>query len=355
MLRIEAAKLFWASPNTYYYIEFEWLLKGGYPGDTLYDLHFLAHVQNVEVDYALGSDSKISSPQNPVTSIQQNLIRGFWKTLKNRFPNVRRVVINKTWMSVVLGDIEAMPPCLRFLLESCPSDIDISAFVLEEKNSLIKNRTEAPFAYEYQRSLYRPTSDVERPFCWNRETILMPMKSSRGPVGEFERLFYENDRVLLQKNALGPLAVEALDRYHFDEGRLEPFPCPSPRCVIHFEKAGQWTIHAVETHSSAEFYYWMGLNIIPESLQGIFDRHMNDTERKGKELFKRFRSLYDAWNEEGGEKRREMENGWIDQLENDEAWNTGQDAKENERFQYFTMLMEQEVDGVNKGDPNLNR
>lgn len=46
-LRVEAAKLFWADEDTYYVVESEWLLGGGYPGNTWYDVSFARHAQNV--------------------------------------------------------------------------------------------------------------------------------------------------------------------------------------------------------------------------------------------------------------------------------------------------------------------
>ena len=342
-LRIEAAKLFWADSNTYYLIESYWLLDGGLPGDTCYDLPFLAYVQNVEVEYEHGSDDKIGPLRDGAMDIQNDVVVNFWKALKERCPSVRRAVINQSW--------ESLPPrkqnkpasrCLQVLTECCPPEIEVSAFVLEEQNSVINNSTTVSSANKWQRSFYHPRTDGEwkkLELSWDRKTILMPMKRFRGPVGEFEEFKYVANRMQLKQNALGPLVIEALDRHHFDMGRLEPFSCPEPGCDAHFRKAGQWTMHAAEAHMN-EFIAWPQLNILPDKLRSVFEAYKSDLQRTGEEIGRKSKRMYDEWNEEGGEKRREMESGWVHQLENDEAWDTGQEARDSKLWKEFSMVMD---------------
>ncbi|KAF2465802.1 uncharacterized protein BDR25DRAFT_345960 [Lindgomyces ingoldianus] len=342
LLRIEAAKLFWADPNTYYLVESHWLLEGGYPGGTCYDLPFLAHVQNVEVEYQHGSDNRIGPLHDGIRDIRQDVVRNFWNTLKKRFPRVRRAVINQNWESLSDKDYNKPAfPCLKILVESCPLKIDVSAFVLEEASSLPENTTITLPTNKWQRSLYRPTLDGEwrkvAP-CFNRKTILMPMKRFHGPVGEFEKLRYLRNRLALQHFALGPLVIEALDRHHFDEGRQEPFLCPESGCNAYFEKAGQWTMHAIETHNVPSIKE-KRFDILPNKLRDAFERHESDLERKREEVAGESRRMFNEWNEEGGEKRRDIERGWMDQLENEEAWDTGTEARESELWKFFTMVM----------------
>lgn len=345
VLRIEAAKLFWADPNTYYFIECSWLLAGGYPGNTNYDLSFFCNVQNIEVEYGHDAHCKLNPIQDDM-DIPRDLILDFWTTLRSRFRRVKRVVINTPRLTSMGGVI---PRCVQVLIESCPPEIDVSAFFLEGEHACVKNETVALPTFKYQRTFYRPTPNGELrkvTLLWDRNTILMPIKLFSGPVGEFERLSCRMKRIELQENALGPLVIEALGRHHFDEGKQEHFSCPMAGCNVHFKMAGQWTIHALETHYAYSINpkARIDIDMLPESWRKNFEGHKNDLEKKKRELFRAFRKIYDAWNEEGGEKRRKMEHEWMDQLENDELWVTGRDAGESELFSMFTMCMEQELD-----------
>jgi hypothetical protein len=80
------------------------------------------------------------------------------------------------------------------------------------------------------------------------ETILSPPKRFDGPVGQFANFQHEFSLVQLQEDGLWPLMVEALDRHHFYSGNHEPFTCPPSTCTVSFLKAGEWTVHAAESH-----------------------------------------------------------------------------------------------------------
>ena len=331
-LRIEAAKLFWADPDTYYLIESSWLLEGGFPGDVFYDSPFLAYVQNVEVEYGDLSDFKIGPIRDGVLHIRHGAVKDFWNTLKKRIPCVKRVVINHNWRPLTLEQQEkSISRCLQVLMESCPPEIDVAAFVLEEDMS----------THTWQRSLYRSFVTGGKwkriSSSFDRKTILMPTKPFCGPVGKFQGLIYAHERIELQRTALGPLIIEALDRYHFSEDRIEPFSCPVSGCEAHFEQAGQCTIHTAKAHSD-ELMAWNRLEILPDKLKHVFEKHQRNIDRKGQELGKKRRRMYNEWNE-GGKKRRAMESGWIDQLQNDEAWDTGQEPRDSKLWQWFSMVM----------------
>ncbi|PVH95208.1 hypothetical protein DM02DRAFT_601229, partial [Periconia macrospinosa] len=49
-LRTLAKKLFFSDREAWYGINSEWLFGGGYPGDTNYDINFLASVERLYVD-----------------------------------------------------------------------------------------------------------------------------------------------------------------------------------------------------------------------------------------------------------------------------------------------------------------
>ncbi|KAI9698343.1 MAG: hypothetical protein M1820_007505 [Bogoriella megaspora] len=338
-LRVEAARLFWANPNSYYVVECRWLLKGGFPGNTCYDLSFLTHVQNIEVEFKHGSDDGLYPARDDTMLVQHGAAGTFWKALKKRFPNVRRVIINQIWQEWAFWEDLGFDSCgPQILVESCPPEIDVSAFVVEKKGSPIFNGTVYVSRNRWKRSLCQLTENGEWKNSgsrFGRSKILLPMKRFCGPVGEFKALEYIRKRMCLAEIALGALLIEALDRYHFDEGKSEPFLCPIADCDAFFEMAGEWSVHAAEVHSN-DIFSWLQFDILPTKLRGVFKGHYNGLEKASRNVERELFRISDEWRHGGPEKRRAIENVWIDQLENDEAWDTGEEARESNLWKKFT-------------------
>jgi hypothetical protein len=344
MFRIEAAKRFWAEPDTYYLVEAHWLLGGGHSGYTCYDLSFMAYVQNVEIEYDRLSDEKIAPIPDEVLELNYDKAREFWRTFRMRFPRAKRVVINKNWESLPIRhpNDEPIACSLKVLVETCPIDLDISAFVLVGPSLRDGWWTKVPRAKDYQRVLYRLADDGE----WRkvttsglgRKTVLMPPKRFHGPVGEFEGSFHEKERIELQLTGLGAVAIEAVDRHYFDKENPEPFHCPAFGCDVYFEKAGQWTQHAAEAHSLDMFIAQP--KILPRALQENFEERKNSLTREVEARRRKYRKIFKDWNEDGGKKRREIERSWIHQLDNDEAWNTGVKGADSELWERFKSIMD---------------
>jgi hypothetical protein len=254
MLRIEAAKRFWSEPDTYYLVEAHWLFRGGHPGYTCYDLSFMAYVQNVEIEYDLHSDDQMAPIRDDGLELDYDKAREFWRTFRMRFPCAKRVVVNKNWesLSILFQNDEPIACSLKVLIETCPIDLEISAFVLVEVSSGGEKRTARPVAKNWHRVLYRLADDGEwrkvTTSGFERKTVLMPLKRFYGPVGEFQGLWHEQERIRSQQRGLGAVAIEALDRHYFGKENPESFHCPAFGCDVYFEKAGQWTQHAAEAH-----------------------------------------------------------------------------------------------------------
>jgi hypothetical protein len=340
-LRTEASKLFWANPNAFFVVEAYWLLDGGYPGNTCWDMAFLHHVQQVEIEYYPGAGNTICPQEVGEISVRQDLILCFWKSFKQRFPNAKRVIINQNWETTSCwSDTEPVALPLRTLIQYCPPGINVSAFVLE-KNPLIDNSTIITSKKSWQRSLYQPTADGR----WEtlqldgrHTTLFMPTKQFSGPVGEFRGLAYECERIACQKYGLWPLMIEALDRHHFDGGRNESFTCPAFGCDAYFAKAGEWTVHAVKLHCQG----WRAgepMVLLPNELRAVFEEKENALEARREKIIKRYKEMFEDWNEEGGQRRRKTERGWIEQLENDAAWDTGEKARESKLWRELLQQM----------------
>jgi hypothetical protein len=350
-LRIEAKKLFWGDPDTYYLIKSDWIFDGAHPGNTHYEQLFFPYVQNIEVEHHNYTDDKIALLQlDGESDIQYNAVRDFWNTLRRKFPRLKNVIFNQNGCSISYRKHNGIISyCLRILIESCPPNIDVSVDVLEYEIPVFENNAIALPTNIWQRSLYQqPTVDGE----WrkakpnpNRKTILIPTRRFNGPVGEFENIGCMGTRLYLQYVAIIFLVVEAIDRHYFDKEKPEPFSCLESGCDVYFEKAGQWTLHALRAH---HLYMLMPVTervpeylvaILPKELGEKFRRHENKVIGRMQDLSTEIERMSDKWNEEGGKKRRDIESRWIDQLENDETWNTGTEARESKLWKHFTMAM----------------
>ena len=142
----------------------------------------------------------------------------------------------------------------------------------------------------------------------------------------------------MQLTGLGAVAIEALDRHYFGKENPEPFHCPMFGCDVYFEQAGQWTQHAAETHRVDMFIAQP--KILPRALQHSFEERKNNLMKEVEARRKKFRRIFNDWNEEGGKKRRELERGWIHQLDNDEVWNTGMKGADSELWELFKDMMD---------------
>jgi hypothetical protein len=346
VLRAEASKLFWANPKAYFLISADWLIDGADSAYTYCDLSFLPYIQNVLIDYHMGIESKICPMHDQTMVVRPERIAAFWKNLIKRCPNVKRVVIDQNWLSHSWRkESQRVPRAARILIHSSPSYIQTSAFIVEEtENSPTAHSASTPSDPVYQRSLYRPSAGggvwapvkVARPW----KVILPPAKQFNGPVGKYEKLDYDSTLTLLQRNGLWSLMVEALDRHHFDMGNTKPFLCPSSNCDAFFQKAGEWSVHAAKSHYN-DWVTGDRFRILPKELKVEFEEFEKAVDRKGDEIRRISNDIRDNW-KQGGRKQREIERGWMEQLENDVAWNTGTTPNESRLWRNFVREMEQD-------------
>lgn len=187
-LRAEASKLFWAKSDTYFLVDADWLLRGGYPGYTHDDISFLAAVENIQVDYHEGSEDFIYPICDGVVEVRQDKITAFWSSLVKRCPRAKRVIINQCWASPSQRrEKDSVPQSLRTLIDSCPANIKSYAFIVEEKvtwpsdgDKTVGNRQ------RWQRSVYGKCSSqgwVKIKSRQDWETVLAPAKRFNRPIG----------------------------------------------------------------------------------------------------------------------------------------------------------------------------
>ncbi|KAF2014164.1 hypothetical protein BU24DRAFT_423200 [Aaosphaeria arxii CBS 175.79] len=350
MLRNEAAKRFWSQPDTYYLVHARWLFSGGHAGYTCYDLSFMAYVQNVEIEYDPFCDNRIARVRGDDDyGVDYDKVRPFWRAFRTRFPRAKRVVFNKNWESWTPYD-EPVAWTLKAIIETCPIDLEISAFALIEKSSGRGRRTVRPVAKNWHRVLFRLADDGRwrevTSSNFDRKTVLMPPKRFHGLVGEFKGILHRRDMIDLRKEGLRAIAIEALDRHYFWKEDPEPFHCPARGCHAYFEKAGQWTQHAAEAHmgdmleAPPEILLRPVLQSLPRALQQDFEERKNNVIEGFEAEKGKLKKLFSDWNEEGGKKQRELERGFIHQLDNDEAWNTGVHVYNSALLREFRDMMD---------------
>ncbi|PVI04163.1 hypothetical protein DM02DRAFT_202829 [Periconia macrospinosa] len=330
-LRIEASKQFWANPNVYFYVLEKWLMDKAYQGDTLWDVSFLAQVQNVEVGYSLDIDERIYRQQNGRVEIESNLADIFWASLKDRIPNVKRVILNQHSGTRKMGDVLL---AMQLLVEASPPGVECSILITEEKQT----SESTPWNTDtFQRCLIQPKEqgvwEKRKPGKF-RETVLPPPKKFEGPVGRFMELLYQFGwKIPPQRSGLLLLMVEALDRHHFDMGQHEPFSCPFSSCTAYFSNGGEWTIHAAEKH----YHDWEKLpEYLPNSSAGTDLRErIQALDRKRREVREQFQKIRDAWRTSHEARRREMKYSMIEQLANDPSWETEEKGEKHWVWEEF--------------------
>jgi hypothetical protein len=330
-LRAEDSKLFWANPNAYFLVSADWLVDGAYSAYTSCDLPFLPHVQNLVVNYPETTYWKHCANNDGTVLVRQEQIAAFWDSITKRCRSVKHIVVDKNWLSPSwMNESQPVSEAVRNLLQSAPSSIHTSAFIVERTTGIPT----------FQRSLYRPSAGgtwtpVKSTQPW--KTIVPPTKHFNGPVGRFRQLHYNTALAKLLVDGLWLLMVEALDRHHFDMGNHEPFRCPALACDAYFQKAGEWTVHAAESHYS-DWLVGDRFNILPSKLRVEFEERRKALERRRGETRRTFRDIKKVWLG-GTENQREVKRAWMEQLQEDAAWDTGPAPEESITWQCFLQGM----------------
>lgn len=325
-LRNEASKLFWADPNTYFLVDSQWLMDGGFPGDTCWDLNFLQHIQNIEVDHHAHKNTVICPQPDARMQVREDLVNVFWHSFRQRLPNAKRVVFNQNGKTrAYKNDTKPITQPLQILIQACPLEIEASAFILD---------TQVLYTKEWQRSLYRPAaSGTWEKISLNQrhQTVLAPAKRFFGPVGRFQQMRHKASMNILQEFAHWPLMAQVLDRHHFNKDNSDPFSCPFPRCDAYLKSPGECTIHIAHSH-------FLERNLLqrylPGELRVVFEERTKILDKGKKELERQVERMGDEWNRSKKD-RQKIERGWMEQLENDGAWDTGKVASNSKLWQEF--------------------
>jgi hypothetical protein len=165
------------------------------------------------------------------------------------------------------------------------------------------------------------------------------MKQFNGLIGEWEGPKYTSSLVRLQIYGIWPLMVEALDRHHFDNGKSTSFVCPLPACNAFFREAGEWTVHAAVAH----YEEWMTgdrFEMLPDALRVLFEERERSLELRQKEICQQATVQLERWTRAREDGRRDLQQAWLEQLENDLAWSTDKKPEESQLWKEFATVVE---------------
>jgi hypothetical protein len=307
--RKEAKKLFWSEPETWYTIHGEWLLAGGFTGDTNTATDALSYMRQIEVDFEAtgplefhawrgGLDRYKNKPLHDV--IWDQHIHDFWQTLRRRFPSVTDVVLSQTYAAPPDAGV---PAELRILAEKSPASIRTSISSLHRgvQHHWRLNRvlwrqvypgTNLPVAWE----VFHPQ--------WTRRSVLPPPKSFDGPVGAFCRIGYRAVLRNYQHFACRYIFIYIVEAYYLQE-KQAPYTCLAPGCDVQFELPGQWAAHAIDTEHDEE------IKLPDEQTMALFHDHVARVKRMERQYPDAIARMQVEWGEEGSQQRGTAEHAFL--------------------------------------------
>lgn len=331
--RREAFKLFWSYPDAWYCIDGQWLMAGGVTCQASHDPDIQAYIEQVEVGFGVaeyitedahgrwyehGSTSRIRD--SLTRSEIEDQIDDFWRNMKRLLPRVVRAVVSERWC--FSRNLAKRPPDeLKMMLQRCP--VGIAAAV--SPASFCSKKVPGRALWEWSnlsdggRNEWRKLASP-----WTRQSILLPPKDFRGPMGAFELARFKGHRSSGRFFALRFLLLEAREIQRFDRDRgplyCGPFSCFNAECNAYFAKRGQWTLHAMRTGHDTHLGSKGSIQLhekIPSLFRQDFERHIVRIELMREWGSEYHRKLAQDWGEEGTDKRYEAEHALIWQLEND--------------------------------------
>ncbi|KAF1962013.1 hypothetical protein CC80DRAFT_589468 [Byssothecium circinans] len=305
-LRTEAKKLLFSDPEVWYCVDAKWLLEGGYPGDALHDMTFLAYVQRLDIHFHPMShrtwmDAEVVDTwdlydfygEKAVAESAGGMnehIHDFWRRLQHLFPNTTHVMLSEDQQQ----EVDKFPPIMhKKVAQMCPPNISVSLSFLSQ----VKEDNGLRHESRLGRTLWQQVHEWEECPTQFQPRILLPPKVFYGPVGAYQNFVHKFSSVRRQQDAADVLAIMAIERHHF-YGRKIHLYCSDPDCNACFEQPEEYTMHIIRTghHYSA-----------PEPLKDLFSENEKRLERLAKEQ----REMIFEISEEWGEYTSERSEKWL--------------------------------------------
>jgi hypothetical protein len=319
--RAEAKKLFFSDPETWYYVEADCLLRGGYAAHTNRDLDFLACTERLNVDFGQMhectwmSNESTSTEEEAMARVSGSMdecIQNFWRTVKHRLPQLKHIILSDDYdRSDEFHDLQQPPAIHRKVGQMSPPGMDVYVFLVQGDGSL--NR-------RMQRKLWRRvdsggSSDTNETSEWELcadhpgPNVIPPYKVFRGPVGLHDNSYARFSDIVYQRKAIRVHRIAAMERHHFYDSNT-PFGCSASDCDAWFEKPEEYTSHVIETKHDK-------LTKLPEFIESSFAENDERLERMTGIAEEMERPFLEWWGEYGSEKRVVAQKEYIAQLEHD--------------------------------------
>ncbi|EOA83896.1 hypothetical protein ACJQWK_00876 [Exserohilum turcicum] len=304
-LRHAASKLFWARPDTWYSLDGTWLLAGGFPGETHCVTEFLRRVRQLEIRF-----EHVREVMPPATDEQDEQIYGFWRALQRLAPRLERVVVSHDAPRITRTISLEL---LKRVLQKRPRGIDAFASVITAGDASTHR------GIRYRGRFGAAGWELTDPE-WVRQSVLLPPKAWRGPMGEYAQAQYQIDRCLRMRRARHALRIQAAERSYLSEE--EWFKCPGRECHDYFFEGRAWAVHAVETQ---DFMY----ADVPVEYKDEFDRYEDMIERVDRRAWDTVLRIRKRYRGASIQERKEIEQETLDQLLCDPDYASSKPAKES--------------------------
>jgi hypothetical protein len=335
--RYEAKKLFWSDQVTWYRVDGEWLLAGGFPGHTFNAVGFLANVQQVEIHFpSMTSFTYDWTDMEPMRLVEEPSLRTLderidrvWRLLSEKCPRVARVVVSEGHYRQVT---QGLTDIHKRLLRRCPANLTVSASYLQHNTS--SRRTVKRRLWEKSQANNSSAAGdwTVANLQWTRQIVLLPPKTFHGPVGAFQRTMYELACYLYQHRSLVPLRIEAIEKHHFG-GDYCAFRCRAPACTAYFDLPGQWLAHADEYRSHCEAN-------LPPDYEAEFAAQEEQIESRHKQRrMDVIETMRTSWSALGSEPRRIAEHAFLSQLEDDPLYAGSRPGEQTFMWKYYQATM----------------
>lgn len=320
-LRTESKKLFFADQKTWYRLQAHPLLERASPGESIYDVCFLANIEQLDLECDLTFQHSLGNEcwDTPVTGIESTQLCGerisakindLWRAVQRICPKIKRVML-----SAELTSGYAEQPVTygyRKLAQLCPRNIDVFLWVAEtEKEAAGRRRKRVLWRLRAGQAQMDITAAPKREHRWTSPgaIVVPPEKSYRGRVGAFNRANSLWGRYNHQRHAAKMHRAAAIEKHYF-EGRHESFGCSVADCDAWFEEAEQYTTHLLATgHGPNE--------AAPGHIDALFVENTKRIEELLQERQAASQYFWNWWDKRGTKQRSIAEKEVMDQLEQD--------------------------------------
>lgn len=342
-IRVEARKLFFSHPPTWYRLQADFLLLRPSAGETLYDPAFLASVTQLEI-HAPYMNSRVWKPDvegKTFASAEERSeyvdrhvkaeIQAFWRAVKRLCPRVRRVMFTRDGTS--FPDKDVMMDCFQPMARLCPQSLDVFFYTNESAREFYRRRRKRilwRLRSSDEDAAIETTPQPEQHAASPIMIVIPPQKRHRGRVGDFIRAQTVWEKSYSLGFAAEMYRAAATEQQHF-LGRHEPFGCSDAECDAWFDQPEQYTTHLLATHH--------GKGETPSGRAGALVRANTQLklalERETKD---RHNAFWDWW----GQQRTAAESEVMRQLEHDALY-----AQEKPVAQHFLLQSMYQVENSN--------